>query len=137
MTIWLGRVVSPLTLLRVIMIISVLFIILGLGHILSRIIPTWHKWLVHVVHSRVGVIQVKWGQGEIWIHINIEKIVVVKIYFTIYKKNKQTNKQRKKKEKENRKQAYARVDLDLDLSLIHIWRCRRSTLCRSRWSPYH
>ena len=25
----------------------------------------------------------------------------------------------------------------LDLSLIHIWRCRRSTLCRSRWSPYH
>ena len=25
----------------------------------------------------------------------------------------------------------------IDLSLIHIWRCRRSTLCRSRWSPYH
>ena len=25
----------------------------------------------------------------------------------------------------------------LHLSLIHIWRCRRSTLCRSRWSPYH
>ena len=25
----------------------------------------------------------------------------------------------------------------LYLSLIHIWRCRRSTLCRSRWSPYH
>eukprot|EP00826_Nyctotherus_ovalis_P064468 TRINITY_DN9458_c0_g1_i6.p2 TRINITY_DN9458_c0_g1~~TRINITY_DN9458_c0_g1_i6.p2 ORF type:complete len:141 (-),score=40.93 TRINITY_DN9458_c0_g1_i6:21-443(-) len=24
-----------------------------------------------------------------------------------------------------------------DLSLIHICRCRRSTLCRSRWSPYH
>ena len=24
-----------------------------------------------------------------------------------------------------------------NLSLIHIWRCRRSTLCRSRWSPYH
>ena len=23
------------------------------------------------------------------------------------------------------------------LSLIHIWRCRRSTLCRSRWLPYH
>ena len=23
------------------------------------------------------------------------------------------------------------------LSLIHISRCRRSTLCRSRWSPYH
>ena len=25
----------------------------------------------------------------------------------------------------------------IKLSLIHIWRCRRSTLCRSRWSPYH
>ena len=25
----------------------------------------------------------------------------------------------------------------INLSLIHIWRCRRSTLCRSRWSPYH
>ena len=23
------------------------------------------------------------------------------------------------------------------LSLIHIWRCRRSNLCRSRWSSYH
>eukprot|EP00826_Nyctotherus_ovalis_P014261 TRINITY_DN13956_c0_g3_i2.p4 TRINITY_DN13956_c0_g3~~TRINITY_DN13956_c0_g3_i2.p4 ORF type:complete len:102 (+),score=30.05 TRINITY_DN13956_c0_g3_i2:424-729(+) len=26
---------------------------------------------------------------------------------------------------------------DNNLSLIHICRCRRSTLCRSRWSPYH
>ena len=26
---------------------------------------------------------------------------------------------------------------DLLLSLIHIWRCRRYSLCRSRWSPYH
>ena len=25
----------------------------------------------------------------------------------------------------------------LVLSLIHIWRCRRSYACRSRWSPYH
>ena len=25
----------------------------------------------------------------------------------------------------------------LDLSLIHIWRCRRYAVCRSRWSPYH
>ena len=23
------------------------------------------------------------------------------------------------------------------LSLIHIWRCRRPRVCRSRWSPYH
>ena len=26
---------------------------------------------------------------------------------------------------------------ELRLSLIHIWRCRRSYACRSRWSPYH
>ena len=25
----------------------------------------------------------------------------------------------------------------VELSLIHIWRCRRSYACRSRWSPYH
>ena len=25
----------------------------------------------------------------------------------------------------------------VSLSLIHIWRCRRSYACRSRWSPYH
>ena len=29
------------------------------------------------------------------------------------------------------------INIFLFLSLIHIWRCRRSTLCRSRWSPYH
>ena len=27
--------------------------------------------------------------------------------------------------------------LHLSLSLIHIWRCRRYAVCRSRWSPYH
>eukprot|EP00826_Nyctotherus_ovalis_P051010 TRINITY_DN6333_c0_g1_i6.p1 TRINITY_DN6333_c0_g1~~TRINITY_DN6333_c0_g1_i6.p1 ORF type:complete len:145 (-),score=9.68 TRINITY_DN6333_c0_g1_i6:22-456(-) len=27
--------------------------------------------------------------------------------------------------------------LSLDLSLIHICRCRRYAVCRSRWSPYH
>ena len=27
--------------------------------------------------------------------------------------------------------------LNAPLSLIHICRCRRSTLCSSRWSPYH
>ena len=26
---------------------------------------------------------------------------------------------------------------DMGLSLIHICRCRRYSLCRSRWSPYH
>ena len=30
-----------------------------------------------------------------------------------------------------------RCSRDLFLSLIHIWRCRRYSLCRSRWSPYH
>ena len=27
--------------------------------------------------------------------------------------------------------------VEYGLSLIHIWRCRRYSLCRSRWSPYH
>ena len=30
-----------------------------------------------------------------------------------------------------------KVSPTVDLSLIHIWRCRRSHKCRSRWSPYH
>ena len=30
-----------------------------------------------------------------------------------------------------------RLLIDQYLSLIHIWRCRRSSECRSRWSPYH
>ena len=29
------------------------------------------------------------------------------------------------------------VSKNIMLSLIHIWRCRRSYACRSRWSPYH
>ena len=29
------------------------------------------------------------------------------------------------------------INFLLFLSLIHIWRCRRSYACRSRWSPYH
>ena len=29
------------------------------------------------------------------------------------------------------------LNCTLYLSLIHIWRCRRYSLCRSRWSPYH
>ena len=37
------------------------------------------------------------------------------------------------------KEAKAILDVEdvITLSLIHICRCRRSTLCRSRWSPYH
>ena len=33
--------------------------------------------------------------------------------------------------------ACTRVLYMINLSLIHIWRCRRSYACRSRWSPYH
>ena len=29
------------------------------------------------------------------------------------------------------------MDSVQSLSLIHIWRCRRNSACRSRWSPYH
>eukprot|EP00826_Nyctotherus_ovalis_P043697 TRINITY_DN4634_c0_g1_i1.p1 TRINITY_DN4634_c0_g1~~TRINITY_DN4634_c0_g1_i1.p1 ORF type:complete len:103 (-),score=15.65 TRINITY_DN4634_c0_g1_i1:13-321(-) len=29
------------------------------------------------------------------------------------------------------------IDYAIDLSLIHICRCRRYAVCRSRWSPYH
>eukprot|EP00826_Nyctotherus_ovalis_P017909 TRINITY_DN15300_c0_g1_i1.p2 TRINITY_DN15300_c0_g1~~TRINITY_DN15300_c0_g1_i1.p2 ORF type:complete len:100 (-),score=2.79 TRINITY_DN15300_c0_g1_i1:17-316(-) len=32
---------------------------------------------------------------------------------------------------------HVKLILEILLSLIHICRCRRSTLCRSRWSPYH
>ena len=32
---------------------------------------------------------------------------------------------------------YLRAHMPVYLSLIHIWRCRRITGCRSRWSPYH
>ena len=36
-----------------------------------------------------------------------------------------------------RRRCRKRWTMNISLSLIHIWRCRRSTLCRSRWSPYH
>ena len=49
----------PIDSVNRVMIISVLFIVLGLGHILSQIISIRHIRLVHVVHSRVGVIRVK------------------------------------------------------------------------------
>ena len=37
----------------------------------------------------------------------------------------------------SRRKLFSCVCIAWYLSLIHIWRCRRSTLCRSRWSPYH
>ena len=36
-----------------------------------------------------------------------------------------------------RKSFFAILVEKLCLSLIHIWRCRRYAVCRSRWSPYH
>eukprot|EP00826_Nyctotherus_ovalis_P046937 TRINITY_DN5344_c0_g1_i6.p1 TRINITY_DN5344_c0_g1~~TRINITY_DN5344_c0_g1_i6.p1 ORF type:complete len:241 (+),score=7.44 TRINITY_DN5344_c0_g1_i6:543-1265(+) len=39
--------------------------------------------------------------------------------------------------KQRRSKKYCYRESELLLSLIHICRCRRSTLCRSRWSPYH
>ena len=33
--------------------------------------------------------------------------------------------------------AFLSFDIVIILSLIHIWRCRRYAVCRSRWSPYH
>ena len=35
------------------------------------------------------------------------------------------------------KTQYNVIIKSLSLSLIHIWRCRRYAVCRSRWSPYH
>ena len=32
---------------------------------------------------------------------------------------------------------YDNLCFTISLSLIHIWRCRRYAVCRSRWSPYH
>ena len=64
-----------------------------------------------IVKSRVGIIRNKWGWYEIWIHIRIERIVIVEFHFTNNhkKKKNQTTKKRK-----NQNQAYSRVDLDLD-----------------------
>ena len=33
--------------------------------------------------------------------------------------------------------AHTHTHIRTHLSLIHIWRCRRDVLCRSRWSPDH
>eukprot|EP00826_Nyctotherus_ovalis_P026036 TRINITY_DN2029_c0_g1_i15.p2 TRINITY_DN2029_c0_g1~~TRINITY_DN2029_c0_g1_i15.p2 ORF type:complete len:146 (+),score=20.07 TRINITY_DN2029_c0_g1_i15:147-584(+) len=32
---------------------------------------------------------------------------------------------------------FVHIEMLFDLSLIHICRCRRYAVCRSRWSPYH
>jgi len=82
----------------------------GMG-ILSRINQIQPIWLVHVVHSWVGVIRVKSGWGEKWIYL-VEIFLVIFHFITTItnKKKKQTKKERKRK---IQKQAYTRVDLDL------------------------
>ena len=98
--IWLGGVESLLTLWRVKIILKTIVIRLGVWIVLIWISPIWYIWLVHIVKYRVGIIRIKWGWCEIWIHVRIEKIVVVEFHFTNNhkkKENKQTNKQTKKK----------------------------------------
>ena len=53
---------------------------------------------------------------------------------SILNKNRSHKQQNCLSEKRSRKWYYGQ---DCKLSLIHIWRCRRYSLCRSRWSPYH
>jgi len=77
------------------MIIPVLFIALGLGHVLIQIRPIRHTWLVKVMICRVGNIRVKKDQDVIWITIKIEKIIVIR-HITqkmskTSKKNKESN----------------------------------------------
>jgi len=58
------------------MIIPVLFLVLGLRHVLIRIRPIQHTRLVKVMICWVGNIQ-KRGQGVTWITIKVEKIIVI------------------------------------------------------------
>ena len=81
------------------MIILVLFIVLGLGHVLIRIRPIWHTRLVKVTICRVSNIRVKRGRGVIWNIIKIEKIIVISHVtqeMSKRKKEKQTNTQKRK-----------------------------------------
>ena len=81
------------------MIISVLFIVLGLGHVLIQIRPIRHITLVKVIICQVGNIQ-KRSWGITWITIKIGKIVVISHItqeMSNTNKEKQTNKQTNKK----------------------------------------
>ena len=53
----------------------------------------------HIEKSWVEIIRIKWGQCEIWIHIWIERIVVVEFHFTKTTNKKKANKQTKRKKK--------------------------------------
>ena len=70
-------------------------------------------WLVHIVKRWVGIIRIIWSWCEIWIHVRIERIVIVECHFTKNHKQKEKS-NNKQKEKKNQNQANRRVDLDLD-----------------------
>ena len=84
--------------------------LLGLGCVSGEVIFGLRKggeiptlsciWLVHIGKNRVGIILNKWSWCEIWIHIRIERIVIVEFHFTNnHKKNENANKQIKRKKK--------------------------------------
>jgi len=82
------------------MIISILIIITGLGHVLIWMRPTRHTWLakillVKVMPCWVAVIRVERGQSKMWIIIKVRKFVVI-IHIT-QELLKHTNKQNTKK----------------------------------------
>ena len=60
-----------------------------------------------------------------------KKIKMWKVYDNNYDDGQQTTFYQK-----SSLEPSAQVNLK-PLSLIHIWRCRRYAVCRSRWSPYH
>ena len=72
-------------------------------------------WLVHIGKRRVGIIRIEWSWCEIWIHVRMERIIIVECHITqkiTNKKEKSNNKQKEKKKNQN--QAKRMVDLDLD-----------------------
>ena len=95
LTIWLWGIVSPLTLWRVVMIVPVLFIVLGLGHVMIRIRPIWHTRLVKVMICLVGNIR-KRGWCVIWIVGKIAVISHITQEMSKSNKVKQMNKQKEK-----------------------------------------
>ena len=74
-------------------------------------------WLVHIVKRRVKFIRIEWRRCEIWIHVRIERIVIVECHFTKKITNKKKKSNNKQKEKKNQNQANRRVDLDLDVDV--------------------
>ena len=68
---------------------------------------------------------------EKWSHINFQDS------WAIQRETWVRNASRERHQANLKKLSKFSYRLSLRLSLIHIWRCRRSTLCRSRWSPYH